>query len=138
MATAQRLEGKFSEALGKLDQRSQSLLKFFNECEARVVALERGKSDYEQSQRMAALSDRADLVIGDATATLAGIGESFVNQAIRVGEALGSFERIQLKSLAGEIELDHIEAVADRIIESSVAERAALRDLTASVSDGLV
>ena len=54
-----------------------------------------------------------------------------------MGEALGSFERIQLKSLAGEIELDQIEAVADRIIESSLEEHAALRDLTASVSDGL-
>ena len=39
-----------------------------------------------------------------------------------MGRVLGSFERLQLKSLAGEAPLDDIEFLADRINESSERE----------------
>ena len=132
--TALQLERKFRQALPDLDERSESLLGFFNKCEARISALERGKQDYVQSKRLASLGDRADLVIDEAGATLRRIGESFVGQAIRVGDALGSVERFHLKELAGEVPLDQMKAIADRIIETSVEEREALQNLTASVS----
>ena len=129
LATAERLTDKFRAALGELDKRSEVLVRFFNDCEAKLAVLECSKRDFEESRRLSELSDQADGIVFDATATLASIGRQFVAEATRMGEALGALERLQIKESAGEVPLDRIEAVADRILESSEQERAALAGL---------
>ena len=134
LATAERLTGKFSDALGELDKRSEVLVQFFNDCEAKLSVLEYSKRDFEESRRLSELSDKAEGIIFDATATLASIGRQFVTEAVRVGEALGAVERLQIKESAGDVPLDRIEAVADRIIESSEREQAALAGLVSRLT----
>jgi hypothetical protein len=136
LATAERLSAKFGEALANLDRRSEVLLSFFNDCEAKLAVLESSRRDYEESKRLAALSDRADELVADAQTTLSLIGRQFVTEAVRVGEALGALERAQLRDSAGDPPLAHIETVADRIIESSTREQEVLADLAAKLSGG--
>ena len=133
LATAQRLSAKFSEALGELDKRSDVLVRFFNDCEAKLSVLESSKRDVEESRRLSQLSDKADDIIVDAGATLASIARQFVAEAARVGEALGALERLQIKESAGSVPLERIEAVADRIIASSEQEKAALAGLVSTL-----
>ena len=127
--TAQGLHTKLRSALGKLDGRAEVLLKFYNECEARIAVMDRQNSDMEQARRLERLSDTADTMIAETETTLTGIGASFVREAHNVGEVLGNFERLQIKSLAGEAPLDDIEFLADRINESSESEYATVRQL---------
>jgi hypothetical protein len=47
-----------------------------------------------------------------------------------VGHALGGLEVIGLLNLAGELPVDQVESIADRILESSDRERTALERLT--------
>lgn len=136
LETATKLDNKFRKALGRLDRRSDALLAFFNDCEARILVLEQGKRDYEESRRLADLSDKADLVIEEATSTLTAIGQQFVSEAIRVGQALGGLERLQLKDLASETPLERMEAVADRIIQTSVDEQHAIESLVSRIEGG--
>lgn len=112
------------------------LLSFFNDCGAKLAVLESSRRDYEESKRLAALSDRADELVADAQTTLSLIGRQFVTEAVRVGEALGALERAQLRDSAGDPPLAHIETVADRIIESSTREQEVLADLAAKLSGG--
>jgi len=134
LATAERLAAKFRGALGELDKRSDVLVRFFNDCEAKLAVLEFSKRDFEESRSLSELSDKADEIVYDAGATLAAIGRQFVSEAARVGEALGALERLQIKESAGDLPLDRIEAVADRIIESSEQERVALEGLVSRLA----
>ena len=136
LGTAERLSAKFGEALANLDRRSDVLLSFFNDCEAKLSVLESSKRDVEESKRLAALSNRADELVAEAETTLSLIGRQFVSEAVRVGEALGALERAQLKDSAGDLPLTQIETVADRIIESSAREHQVLTDLAARLSGG--
>lgn len=120
--TATKLQAKLRSALGKLDGRADVLRRFYNDCEARIAVMDRCNRDIEETRRLDRLSGTADMVIVGAETALAGIGASFVREAQKVGEVLGSFERLQLKSLAGEAPLDDIEFLADRINESSERE----------------
>ena len=133
--TAIGLKEKLGSALGKLDRRADVLRRFFNECEAKVSVLDRYNNDIEESRRLDGISATADLVIADAEATLTAIGASFVREAKKVGEALGDFETLQLKTLAGEVPLDNIEVLADRINEASESKYAAVDELRRVIGD---
>jgi hypothetical protein len=130
----QRLEQKFRGAVHELDGRTEVLMAFFNDCEAKLSVLEHTKRDLEESKRLAVLSTRADEIVLNARATLDKIGQEFVSGAARVGRALGSLERLQLLESAGDVPIERTELVADRIIESSEQERAMLRPLSERMS----
>jgi len=130
---ARQLSGKFRAALDELDARSQILLDFFNSCEAKLSALEHSQRDVEESRRLAALSQRAEDVTLDAQQAIAGIGRDVLRQALEVGEALGAAERLRIQYTAGEIPVEEIETVADRILDSAESERRVLAALVAAV-----
>lgn len=111
------------------------LRKFYNDCEARVAVMDRCNRDIEETRRLDRLSGAADMVIAGAETALAGIGASFVREAHKMGRVLGSFERLQLKSLAGEAPLDDIEFLADRINESSEVEFATVERLSRTMGE---
>ena len=127
--TASDLDGKLRSALAKLDARADTLLRFYNDCDARLSLMDRYNQDMEETRRLEELSGRTDVVIAGADDTLLAIGEQFVREAQAVGRALGGLARVQIKSLAGDAPLDNIEYLADRIIESSDDERRAVEDL---------
>lgn len=133
--TATELRDKLGSALGKLDGRADVLRKFYNDCEARIAVMDRCNRDIEETRRLDRLSGTADMVIAGAETALAGIGASFVREAHKMGRVLGSFERLQLKSLAGEAPLDDIEFLADRINESSEAEFATVERLSRKMGE---
>lgn len=135
LKTATELDAKLRSALGKLDGRADVLRKFYNDCDARIAVMDRCNRDIEETRRLDRLSGAADMVIAGAETALAGIGASFVREARKVGEVLGSFERLQLKSLAGEAPLDDIEFLADRINESSEAEFATVERLSRTMGE---
>jgi hypothetical protein len=54
----------------------------------------------------------------------------------KVGQVIGAMTRLQIKDSAGELPLDQIEAVADRIIESAAEEHEAITKLVRSVQAG--
>ena len=135
LKTATGLHAKLRSALGKLDGRADVLRRFYNDCEARIAVMDRCNRDIEETRRLDRLSGAADMVIAGAETALAGIGASFVREARKVGEVLGSFERLQLKSLAGEAPLDDIEFLADRINESSEAEFATVERLSRTMGE---
>jgi hypothetical protein len=134
LETAERLEQKFRGAVHELDGRTEVLMAFFNDCEAKLSVLEHTKRDLEESKRLAVLSTRADEIVLNARARLDKIGQEFVSGAARVGRALGSLERLQLLESAGDVPIERTELVADRIIESSEQERAMLRPLSERMS----
>ena len=127
--TASGLDEKLRSALAKLDARADTLLRFYNDCDARLSLMDRYNQDMEETRRLEELSGRTDVAIVGAEDTLLAIGEQFVREAQAVGRALGGLARVQIKSLAGDAPLDNIEYLADRIIESSDAERRAVEDL---------
>lgn len=131
--TAGSLAGKFQSAAEELDARSRILFDFFDRCEAKLAVLEHSGRDVEESRRLARLSDRAAGVAHDAEAAIAGIAGDVLRQAVQVGRALGAMERLRIQHSAGELPVDEIEAVADRIIASADEERRALEDLVSSV-----
>ena len=133
--TATKLQGKLRSALGKLDGRADVLRRFYNDCEARIAVMDRCNRDIEETRRLDRLSGTADMVIVGAETALAGIGASFVREAHKMGRVLGSFERLQLKSLAGEAPLDDIEFLADRINESSEKEFATVERLSRKMGE---
>ncbi len=135
LETATALDAKLGSALGRLDGRADVLRKFYNECEARVAVMDRYNRDIEESRRLERLSGTADMVIAGADAALAGIGASFVREALKVGEVLGDFERLQLTSLAGQAPLDNIEYLADRINESSEREFDTVEKLSRAIEE---
>lgn len=127
--TATGLDEKLRSALAKLDTRAETLLRFYNDCDARLSLMDRYNQDMDETRRLEELSGRTDVAIVGAENTLLAIGEQFVREAEAVGRALGGLARVQIKSLAGDAPLDNIEYLADRIIESSDAERRAVEDL---------
>ena len=127
--TAAGLEEKLNRALAKLDKQAETLLKFYNDCDAKLALMDRYSRDMEETRRLEELSGRTDIAIAGAEDTLLTIGAQFVREAQAVGRALGGLSRVQIKSLAGDAPLDNIEYLADRIIESSDAEREAVEDL---------
>lgn len=129
LRAASDLDGKLRSALGKLDARADTLLRFYNECDARLSLMDRYNQDVEETRRLEELSGRSDVAIAGAEGTLVAIGELFVREARAVGRALGGLERVPIKSLAGDAPLDDVEYLADRIIESSDAERRAVEEL---------
>ena len=135
LKTARELDSKLRSALGKLDGRADVLRRFYNDCEARIAVMDRCNRDIEETRRLDRLSGAADMVITGAETALAGIGASFVREARKVGEVFGSFERLQLKSLAGEAPLDDIEFLADRINESSEADFATVERLSRTMDE---
>ncbi|MDE0239850.1 MAG: hypothetical protein OXQ84_06580 [bacterium] len=135
LKTATELRGKLRSALDKLDGRADVLRKFYNDCEARIAVMDRCNRDIEETRRLDRLSGAADVVIAGAETALAGIGASFVREARKMGRVLGSFERLQLKSLAGEAPLDDIEFLADRVNESSEAEFATVEQLSRTMEE---
>ena len=134
--TAADLDDKLRSALAKLDARADTLLKFYNDCDARLSLMDRYNQDMEETRRLEELSGRTDVAIAGAEDTLLAIGEQFVREAQAVGRALGGLARVQIKSLAGDAPLDNIEYLADRIIESSDAERRAVEDLDRVLQEG--
>lgn len=127
--TAAGLEEKLHRALAKLDKQAETLLKFYNDCDAKLALMDRYSRDMEETRRLEELSGRTDIAIAGAEDTLLTIGAQFVREAQAVGRALGGLSRVQIKSLAGDAPIDNIEFLADRIIESSDAERQAVEDL---------
>ena len=123
------LDDKLRTAMLKLDARADALLQFYNVCEAKVALMDRYGSDIAEIRRLEHLSGEADMAVATAEIALADIGHQFIQEAEALGQALGGFERIQVKSLAGEAQLENIEYLADRIIQSSDAERRAVEDL---------
>lgn len=135
LKTADRLYGKLRAALAKLDGRADVLRRFYNECEAKISAMDRYNSDIEETRRLERLSGTADMVIADAESTLTGIGASFMREAQKVGEVFGSFERLQLSTLAGEAPLDDIEFLADRINEASESKYDSVEELSQVIEE---
>jgi hypothetical protein len=133
LVAATRLWAKFHTALTGLDQRARLLVAFFNDCEARIAVLQSTKRDYEEIRKLEALADRSDEIVTNAEATLASIGAGFLSEALRVANALGGLERIGIANLAGEVSVDHLEALADRIVESAEREQRALERVTESI-----
>jgi hypothetical protein len=133
LKAATRLRDKFNTALSDLDQRARTLVAFFNDCEARMAVLQNTKRDFEEIRKLDRLADGSDEIVTDARETLASIGTTFISEALRVGNALGGLERIGLVSLAGAVSVDHLETLADRILESSDRDRAALEQVTRAI-----
>ena len=133
LAAATRLRDKFHTALSGLDERARLLIRFFNDCEARVAVLQSTKRDYEEIRKLESLADRSDELVTQAEGTLASIGASFVSEALRVASALGGLERVGLVNLAGEMPVDHIEALADRILDSAKRDQSALELVAGSL-----
>jgi hypothetical protein len=130
LAAAARLEAKFKAALSGLDQRAETLVAFFNECEARVAVLQSTKRDFEEIKKLERLSDSSEELVANAENTLVAIASNFASEALRVGTALGGLERVGLTSLAGEASIDHLEAFADRVVEGAARDREALERVT--------
>ena len=126
---ASRFRTKLRSAVVKLDARADALLRFYNDCEAKLMLMDRYNRDLDESRRLEELSGRTDIAIAGAESTLAMIGQQFVREAQAVGQALGGLARIQIQSLAGEVQLEDIEYLSDRIIESSDAERRVVEEL---------
>lgn len=134
LALAEHLARKFQDALTEVDARAHILQTFFNECEARVATMRHGRRDYDEVRKLGSLSERAEVIVADANSTLAEIGNSFIREAVRVGNALGGIERVSLITLAGDAPVDRIESLADRILENSEKERAVLERLAYDLS----
>ena len=135
LLSAEELEAKFAAALTELDHRREALLQFFNECEAKLPVLERFGRDHEESLALEKLKERADGTVADAQSALGLIGQQFVSEAFRMGQALGALERYELKESAASVPLDRIEYMADQILLSSREERETLAALMEKMED---
>ncbi len=129
LEVAEGLEAKLFTATAAVDERANKLLRFYGQCEAKIDALEVRKRDIEQVRKLSRLSERADLTIATAEGTIEGLARDFVKDAAQIAEALGAFDRRQVKVLAGDAPLDNIEELADQIIQSSDDEQRAIREL---------
>lgn len=129
LALARTLEDKFGKAIAEIDERTEALRAFFNRCEAKLVPLETRRRDQEESERLARLSDQADVEIAEARRTINLIGRDFIDDVLLVANALGGLERLALLERAATVDVDRLEAVAERIVEASTADRRALDEL---------
>ncbi len=126
---SERLQAKLAKAFEKLEARSVALRRFYDECDARLAAMDRRNHDLEESRRLEELSGRADMIIAHAEGTIHGLATAFVAEARAFADALGGVASVSIKSLAGEAPVDDIDYFADRIIEDSDRDRAAIEDL---------
>ena len=124
-----RLQAKLAKAFEKLEARSVALRRFYNECDARLVAMDRRNRDLEEFRRLEELSGRADMIIAHAEGTIYALATAFVAEARAFADALGGVATVSITALAGEAPLDNIDYFADRIIEDSDRDRAAIEDL---------
>ena len=131
---AENLSLKFTRALEELDRRSDALLTFLNECYAKLAVLEGSRTDFAESKRLAALSEQADVVVEDAESVLDRIGQQFLDEAAHLGGALGALRALHLKEIAGDVPLDQIEHVADRILEVYHEDSDTLKNLVESIT----
>ena len=134
LETAENLSLKFTRALEELDRRSDALLTFLNECYAKLAVLEGTRTDYAESKRLAVLSEQADIVVEDSQLVLDRIGEQFLEEATRLGGALGALRALHLKEIAGDVPLEQIEHVADRILEVYHEDNETLKTLMDSIA----
>lgn len=133
--TAQAIHAKLTNALGELDRREAALLGFFAECDRKLRILERSRSDHVESRILSDLTKHADDIVIDATLALEAIGRSFVQEATRVGRALGALQRVQLKESAGDVEAEGVERVAEKILQAAQDEERELAQLMKQVGD---
>ncbi len=123
------LEDKLRNALAKVDERADLLLRFYNECEAKLAVMDRCNRDIEEARKVEALSNRTDVVIAQAEGAIQALGRSFVEEAQKIARALGDTAGTQYKVLAGEASLDNIDYVADKIVECSDSEQQQIKDM---------
>ena len=84
-----RLQAKLAKAFEKLEARSVALRRFYNECDARLAAMERRNRDLEEFRRLEELSGRADMVIAEAEGTISGLATAFVAEGAGVRRCAG-------------------------------------------------
>ena len=126
---SERLQAKLAEAFEKLEARSVALRRFYNECDARLAAMDRHNRDLEEFRRLKDLSGRADMIVAHAEGTMHGLATAFVAEAQMFADALGGIAGVSIIALAGEAPLDNIDYFADRIIEDSDRDREVIEDL---------
>ena len=126
---SERLEAKLAEAFEKLEARSAALRRFYNECDARLAAMDRHNRDLEEFRRLKDLSGRADMIVAHAEKTIHVLATAFVAEAQMFADALGGIAAVSIIALAGEAPLDNIDYFADRIIEGSDRDREVIEDL---------
>ena len=126
---SERLEAKLAEAFEKLEARSVALRRFYNECDARLAAMDRHNRDLEEFRRLKELSGRADMIVARAEGTMHGLATAFVAEAQTFADALRGVAAVSIIALAGEAPLDNIDYFADRIIEDSDRDREVIEDL---------
>jgi hypothetical protein len=99
-----------------LSSRTDAIHTFLARCEAKLSVLEASRRDMEYSDRLAALSQRAGDVIGEAQHTVQALGKDFVLLAYSISEALQIMEREWLSHTAADVPVSDIESVADQIL----------------------
>ena len=123
------LEEKLRSALSKVDERADLLTKFYNDCEAKLAVMDRCRQDIREARKVEELSSRADIVVAQAEGSIQALARAFVDEAQRIGSALGETAGAQYKVLAGEAPLDDIDYLADKIVECSDGEQAQIKDM---------
>lgn len=123
------LEEKLRSALSKVDERADLLTKFYNDCEAKLAVMNRCRQDIREARKVEELSSRADVVVAQAEGSIQALAHAFVDEAQRIGSALGETAGAQYKVLAGEAPLDDIDYLADKIVECSDGEQAQIKDM---------
>lgn len=129
LALARRLEDTFGKAIHEIDTRAEAFRAFLNRYEAKLVPLETRRRDWEESERLARLSDRAETEVAQAKLTIGLMAREFLEDALLVANALGGLERLELLESAEHVDVNHLEAVAQRIVEVSAADRRTLAEL---------
>ena len=124
-----RLQAKLDTAFEKLEARSVALRRFYNECDARLAAMDRRNRDLEEFRRLEELSGRADMIIAHAEGTIESFAIAFAAEARAFADTLRGVATVSITALAGQAPIDNIDYFADRIIEDSDRDRAAIEDL---------
>ena len=123
------LEEKLRSALSKVDERADLLSKFYNDCEAKLAVMDRCRQDIREARKVEELSSRADVVVAQAEGSIQALARAFVDEAQRIGSALGETASAQYKVLAGEVPLDDIDYLADKIVECSDGEQEQIKEM---------
>lgn len=134
--TVKALKGKLGSALSRVDERADLLLKFYDECEAKLAIMDRCNQDIRETRKVEALSQQAGTVIAQAQGAIQALGHSFVEEAQKIARALGDTAGTQYKILAGDASLDNIDYVADKIVECSDSEQKQIQDMKKALTGG--
>lgn len=134
LRTAQELETKLTQALEALDRRRHRLQDFLAKCDAKAKRMEFSKEKLQESEKLTRLADRADEAISRADDTLDAIGQAFLAEAAEAFGLLGEVERLHLSRVAGELPVDSVEFVAERIIQTVEEEEYQLDSLMHAIS----